>query len=141
MRLRSFSALLVAAALALAACSTIDSRIRRQQALFDSYPPNVQHHIRNGVIEVGYTPEMVVMALGEPDRKVEVRTDDGLADVWTYRKSVPGFSVGMGTGGYVGSGVGLGTGVSVGEPGRTEDQAVVEFWDGRVARFQALPPR
>jgi hypothetical protein len=141
MRLWSGTTLLAAAALALAACSTIDSRIGRQQALFDSYPPHVQQNIRNGVIEVGYTPEMVVMALGEPDRKVEMQAQDGVAEVWTYRKSVPGFAVGMGSGGYVGSGVGIGTGVTVGEPARSEDRAVVEFWGGRVSRFQALAPK
>jgi hypothetical protein len=139
MRLWSGTTLLLAAALA--ACSTIDSRIGRQQELFDSYPPNVQQNIRNGVIEVGYTPEMVVMALGEPDRKVEMQTQEGVAEVWTYRKSVPGFGVGMGSGGYVGSGVGIGTGVTVGEPARSEDRAVVEFWEGRVSRFQALAPK
>ena len=141
MRLRFCIALLAAAALALTACSTIDSRVRRQQALFDSYPPDVQHSIRNGRIEVGYTPEMVAMALGEPDRKVETRTEDGVAEVWTYRKNVPGFSVGMGSGSYLGSGVGIGSGVSVGEPARSEDEAVVEFWGGRVSRFHALAPQ
>ena len=141
MRLRFCIALLAAAALALTACSTIDSRIRKQQALFDGYPPDVQQNIRNGHIEVGYTPEMVAMALGEPDRKVETQTADGVAEVWTYRKSVPGFSVGMGSGSYVGSGVGIGSGVSVGEPPRSEDKAVVEFWRGRVARFHAPAPK
>ena len=140
MRLWSGTALL-AAALVLVACNTIDSRIGRQQALFDSYPPNVQQNIRNGVIEADYTPEMVVMALGKPDRKAEMQTQDGVAEVWTYRKSVPGFGVGMGSGGYVGSGVGIGTGVTVGEPARSEDRAVVEFWGGRVSRFQALAPK
>ena len=141
MRLRLCIALLAAAALALLACSTIDSRIHKRQALFDSYPPDVQHNIRNGRIEVGYTPEMVAMALGEPDRKVEAQTEDGVAEVWTYRKNVPGFSVGMGSGSYVGSGVGIGSGVSVGEPPRSEDEAVVEFWGGRVARFHVPAPK
>jgi len=141
MRPRFCIALLAAAALALSACSTIDSRIRKQQALFDSYPPDVQNNIRNGRIEVGYTQEMVAMALGEPDRKVEMQTEDGVAEVWSYRKSVPGFSVGTGSGTYVGSGVGIGSGVSVGDPPRSEDKAVVEFWGGRVARFQTPAPR
>jgi hypothetical protein len=112
MRIQSFAALLGIAAIALTACNTTGSRIRRQQALFDSYPPEVQQNIRNGVIEVGYTPEMVVMA--------------------------PGFGIGMGTGGYAGGGVGVGTGVTVGEPARSEDHAVVEFSGGRVKRFEAL---
>jgi hypothetical protein len=135
MRLRICIALLAAAAFALPACNTVDSRIRRQQALFDGYPPDVQNNIRNGRIAVGYTPEMVAMALGEPDRKVETRTEDGVAEVWSYRKSVPGFSVGMGSGTYLGSGVGIGSGISMGDPPRSEDEAVVEFWGGRVARF------
>jgi len=141
MRLRACIALLAAAAFALSACSTVDSRIRKQQALFDSYPPAVQNNIRNGRIEVGYTREMVAMALGEPDRKVETQTEDGVAEVWSYRKSVPGFSVGMGSGSYLGSGVGIGSGVSVGEPPRSEDAAIVEFWGGRVARFHTPAPR
>lgn len=128
-------------ALVLLACGTVDSRIARQQELFDGYPPDVQRNIRRGLIEVGYTPEMVVMALGEPDRKVEMQTEDGVAEVWSYRRSVPGFGVGMGTGGYVGSGVGIGTGVSVGEPPRSEERARVEFFGGRVTRFESVAPR
>ncbi len=139
MRLRGWLALLGATAIALAACSTTDSRIRRHQALFDGYPPEVQHDIRNGVIEIGYSPEMVLMALGKPDRRTEVQTGDGTAEIWTYRKNVPGFAIGMGSGGYVSSRVGVGTHVTVGEPARSEDQAVVEFWQGRVSRFQLTP--
>lgn len=138
---RSSFAVLAGALVALAACSTTGSRIRSQQALFDGYPPEVQQNIRNGVIQVGYTRDMVRMALGEPDRKVETQSEDGVTEVWTYRKSVPGLSVGMGTGGMIGSGVGIGTGVSVGEPARSEDQAVVEFSQDRVSRFQAAGPQ
>jgi hypothetical protein len=136
MRAQSFVALLAVAAIALVACSTTDSRISGRQELFDSYPPEVQQNIRNGIIEVGYTREMVVMALGEPDQKVEAQPEHEIAEVWTYRKSKPGFGIGMGTGSYVGSGVGVGTGVTMGEPARKEDRAVVEFSGGRVKRFQ-----
>ena len=139
MRLRGFLALLGAAAIALAACSTTDSRIRRHQALFDGYPPEVQHNIRNAGIGIGYSPEMVLMALGKPDRRTEVQTGDGTAEIWTYRKSVPGFAIGMGSGGTVSSRVGVGTHVTVGEPARSEDRAVVEFWQGRVSRFELTP--
>jgi hypothetical protein len=134
MRLRGLLALLGVAVIALAACSTTDSRIRRQQALFDGYPPEVQHNIRNGVIEIGY-----LMAFGNPDRRTEVQTGDGTAEIWTYRKSRPGFAIGMGSGGYVSSRVGVGTHVTVGEPARSEDRAVVEFWQGRVSRFELTP--
>ncbi len=139
MRLRGCLALLGAAAIALAACSTTDSRIRRHQALFDGYPPEVQHNLRNGVIGIGYSPAMVLMALGKPDRRTEVQTGDGTAEIWTYRKSVPGFAIGMGSGGTISSRVGVGTHVTVGEPARSEDRAVVEFWQGRVSRFELTP--
>jgi len=141
MRWRASLAVVAVALVASAACSTTSSRIRSQQELYDGYPPAVQENIRKGVIEVGYTPEMVRMALGEPDRTVVMETEDGPTEVWTYRKSVPGMSVGMGTGGMIGSGVGIGTGVSVGEPARSEDKAVVEFWQGKVSRFEAAGPR
>ncbi len=138
MRIWRSAVLLGIAAIALMACNTTGSRIRAQQELFDSYPPEVQENIRNGVVEVGYTPEMVVMALGEPDQKMAAKSEEGAEDVWTYRKSSPGFGIGLGTGGYAGSGVGIGTGVRMGEPARSEDRAVVEFSDGRVKRLQAL---
>ena len=141
MRVPASLALLAIASIALAACSTTDSRIRDQQELFDSYPPETQQNIRNGVIEVGYSREMVLMALGKPDRKVETQTEAGTLEVWTYQKSVPGFAIGMGSGRYIGSGVGVGTSVSVGEPARSEDLAVVEFSQGLVSRFQAVAPR
>jgi hypothetical protein len=139
MRLRRILALLSAAVIGLAACNTTESRIRRQQALFEGYPPEVQHNIRNGVIEIGYSPDMVLMALGSPDRRTEVKTGDGTAVIWTYRKSWPGFTVEMGSGGYVSSRVGVSSRVAVGEPAGSEDRAVVEFWQGRVSRFEFVP--
>jgi hypothetical protein len=140
MRFPAWLAPLGAAAIALAACSTTDSRIRRHQDLFDSYPPEVQRNLRRGAIEIGYTPEMVRMALGEPDRRTQVQDLDGASEIWIYRRSVPGFAVGMGSGGTLGSRVGVGTHVTVGEPARSEERAVVEFWEGRVSRFHLTSP-
>jgi hypothetical protein len=136
MRTRGLAALLAIAAIALGACSTTGSRIRSQQELFDSYPPEVQENIRSGIVEVGYTPEMVIMALGEPDEKLAEKPEGAAAEVWIYRKSTPGFGIGMGTGGYVGSNVGIGTGVRVGEPARSKDRAWIEFSEGRVKRVR-----
>lgn len=126
--------------IAAAACVTTDSRSPRDQALFESFPPSVQQNIRQGTIEVGYTPEMVRMALGEPDRRTQVETEDGLLEVWTWRTSRPGIGIGIGTGRSIGSHVGVGTQVSVGKPPTTQERAVVEFRDGRVVRFRATTP-
>ena len=127
--------------LTLAGCSTTSSRIRERQPLFDSYPEHVQQNLRAGVIDVGYTPEMVVIALGEPGRKAEVATEDGVTQVWTWWKSSPGIAIGLGGWNYLGGHVGLGTGVSVGDPPRREMQAVVEFRSGRVSRFEVPAAR
>jgi hypothetical protein len=128
------------ALLALLACSTTGSRIRRHQDAFDHYPERVQQNLRNGVIEVGYTPEMVFIALGEPDRKVDVVTGEVAAQVWTWWKSRPGIGVSLGGYNSLGSSVGLGTGMTLGEDSRREETAVVEFRGDRVHRFERLAP-
>jgi hypothetical protein len=131
-------AVLGAAACALLACETIGSRVKANQALFDTYPPEVQDKILAGDIEVGFTPEMVEMAWGEPYRKDQVTGEDFVAEVWTWSRSVPGIGVGMGTGGYYGGNVGIGTGVLVGEGGHREDRAQVEFRNGKVVTFSNI---
>ena len=123
-------------ALALAGCNSTGSRIRQHRELFDSYPPEVQQNLRNGAIEPGYTPEMVVIALGEPDRKADVVTGEVAAQVWTWWRSSPGVGVTLGGWNTLGSRVGLGSGVSFGERPRREQRAVVEFRGGRVYGFE-----
>ena len=131
------AALWIAAGL-LAGCSTIASRIEHNQALFDSYPAEVQEKIRAGEIAVGFTPEMVEMAWGEPYRKDQVTGEDFVAEVWTWTRSIPGVGIGMGTGGYYGGHVGVGTGVLIGDGARREDRAQVEFRNGKVVTFRNL---
>jgi hypothetical protein len=72
------------AALVLAGCATVDSRIRQNTALFATYSPEVQAKIRAGRIEVGFTREMVEMALGPPDRVFKRLTAEGETVIWTY---------------------------------------------------------
>ncbi len=128
--------LVLALCVALAGCSTIGSRIRRNQDLFDSYPPEIQQRIRAGELAVGFTPEMVEMSWGKPSRRDQVTGEDMVAEVWTWSRSVPGVGIGMGTGGYYGGGVGVGTGILIGEGSRREDRAQVEFRNGKVSSFR-----
>jgi hypothetical protein len=120
----------------LAGCSTIDSRIRASQGLFDSYPPETQAKIRAGEIAVGFTPEMVLMAWGEPSRREQVTGEEFVADLWTWSRTTPGVGIGVGSGGYYGGNVGIGTGILVGEGRRYEDRAQVEFRNGEVTAFR-----
>lgn len=68
----------------LSGCSTINSRIRENQALFDGLPADTQDKIRQGVVEVGYTPQMVFMAMGEPHERRSTRAADRESSVWIY---------------------------------------------------------
>jgi hypothetical protein len=71
-------------ALVLAGCNTVDSRIREKSAVFDQMPPADQAKVRQGTIAVGFTPDMVYMALGRPDA-IRQRTSTGPQEtVWIY---------------------------------------------------------
>ena len=75
--------------LLLAGCaSTPAQRIEQNQTAFDSFPVAVQARIRGGQIDLGFQPEMVRIALGEPQRKLVRRTAAGDTDIWLYIDSV-----------------------------------------------------
>jgi hypothetical protein len=105
------------ALLAATACSTVDSRIAKNRAAFEAWPPAVQDKVIRGEIGVGFTPDQVRVALGEPDRVWTRTSADGTSEVWSYRDRGPRFSfgVGVGVGSWGGSrgtfgGVGIHTG-------------------------------
>lgn len=93
------------------ACSTFESRIKENQTVFDKLSPADQQTVRAGFIKVGFTPEMVYMALDKPERKVAGATAG--EETWIYHNiySTSG-SVGMSqkivtnTNGVVGSKIG-----------------------------------
>lgn len=74
--------LLLLALGAVAGCDTIASRIQEKPALFAQLDPVVQQGIQHGRIGVGFTPEMVYLALGRPTT-IETAAD-GSDTVWTY---------------------------------------------------------
>ena len=89
MKTKSFFVILTVIALAftLGACSsTPDSRIRRNQALFDTFTPEQQSMIRQGIVGVGFTPDMVSIAMGTADQ-VRTRTvSQGEQTIWIYNR-------------------------------------------------------
>lgn len=79
--------LLLLLPLILSACvSTPASRIAENQDYFDSLPLADQARIRSGQIDIGFTPDMVRLALGEPSRILVRRQADTPAplEVWLY---------------------------------------------------------
>lgn len=83
--LRTFLSWVLPAVFAfLAGCASPETRIGQNTELFDRLSPEQQQLIREGRVALGFTPEMVYLAVGEPDRKW-TRTDaDGRSQVWTY---------------------------------------------------------
>lgn len=68
----------------LAGCATPAARIRQNPEPFAQLAPDQQEMIRRGQVAVGFTAEMVRLALGEPDR-YSTRTDaDGTSEIWSY---------------------------------------------------------
>ncbi len=99
--LRSLSVLVVL--IAVAGCSTPASRIQNHQAAFDAWPAAVQQEVRAGRAGIGFTPEMVQVALGEADRRYTRTSLQGTSEVWVYLDHGPKFSIGVGLGGYSGN--------------------------------------
>jgi hypothetical protein len=75
---------LIALASLLAGCSTIDSRIKENPALFASLDPQTQADIRKGGVQIGYTMDIVYIALGKPDETSERVTSAGRETIWIY---------------------------------------------------------
>lgn len=125
------------AAFLLAGCSTPQSRARGHAELMESLSPEDRALIEAGEVDLGFTREMVEVALGEPDRTYVERTAEGETVIWAYhaRRGLSGLSVGVGTGiGFGGGGTSYGGGVSVGSGGRLlpEEKMRVVFQEGRV---------
>ncbi len=68
----------------LVGCSTPETRIRNNPELFNSLAPGDQDLIKQGKVAIGFSPEMVKLAVGEPDR-IYTRTDAaGRNESWVY---------------------------------------------------------
>jgi len=75
--------------LLLAGCvATPADRIAKNPELFAALPVADQDRIRLGQIELGFTPDMVRLALGDPDRHMVRRAVDGTAEIWFYVETV-----------------------------------------------------
>jgi hypothetical protein len=119
--------------LMLACASTPADRIEDQQALFDTYPSDVQQKIREGLVAPGFDEAMVRMALGDPDETSTEVDESGETLRWAYTKSQPGVSIGLGGGGY-GGGTAMGGGVGIGSGPQKDYLAIVDFRDGKVVK-------
>lgn len=79
-----FRILLGAVVLMLIGCSTVDSRIQEKPEVFSSLDPATQAKIKQGIIDVGFTSDMVYIALGKPDEIRERSSQAGRETSWKY---------------------------------------------------------
>ena len=77
--------LMLAAVAALAGCATPASRIKANPQLFASIAPANQELIKRGQIGLGFTPDMVLLALGEPDAIAQHADASGTSEIWRYQ--------------------------------------------------------
>jgi hypothetical protein len=70
--------------LLLAGCATPARRIEQNRELFDSLPVAAQARIRGGQIDLGFSPDMVRIALGEPQRRLVRRAAGNEIEIWLY---------------------------------------------------------
>lgn len=117
--------------------SSPQSRIKKNQAAFDTYPAGTQAAITRGEVLVGFTPEQVTLSQGKPDDVVTRTSESGVSEVWIYRDT--GSRVGLGLGfGMGGGSVGTGVGVSTGGRRYPDERLRVVFTAGRVTSVEQV---
>jgi len=106
--------------------------------MYEAFPSDVQRKVSAGEVGVGFTYDMVFLALGKPDQKFTRAEAGGQTEVWVYKKEKPqiSFGIGMGSGSY-GGGSSHATGVGVSTTTMPSDEYMrVAFRDGRVSSVE-----
>ena len=65
-------------------CQTVESRIKEKPEAFAKADLATQEKITQGIIDLGYSEDLVYLALGAPDEKRETLTADGKTVTWIY---------------------------------------------------------
>ncbi len=74
----------------LVGCSNgISARIAEKSAMYEQLRPEIQQNLRDGLVEPGYTADMVYIALGAPTRTVVKDTSHGKVGYWIYDNLYP----------------------------------------------------
>lgn len=75
----------VAAGFILAGCTTPSTRPSKTPTTATKLEPGIHAKVRKGIIEPGFTPEMVYLALGKPTTPADGLADATVNGTWIYR--------------------------------------------------------
>lgn len=94
MKTAIFGGAALACAVFVAGCNSnpksgIALRIQEKSAVFAQLTPEQKKNIEGGAIEVGFTTDMVYMALGKPYKEREKSAPEGKVVMWTYHNYYP----------------------------------------------------
>jgi len=131
--------------------STPQSRADENPDLFGSFTTAQKETILKGEVDLEFTPEMVMMAAGLPDKKAKKRSELRETEVWTYYKYSPRaiyayegrydywdhFSYNSYYGCYLRRPY-FGRSVSYASGGDREKNLVVDFQSGRVVAYEMV---
>jgi len=67
-----------------AGCQSVESRIKEKPEVFANVDKATQDKIKQGIVDLGYTTDMVYLALGEPDQKRESVNAAKQTASWVY---------------------------------------------------------
>lgn len=85
MNRRLLTTFMLAASLGfLGGCQTVDDRIKEKPGVFAKLDSATQDKIKQGIIDLGYTEDMVYFALGKPDQMRESLNANGKNTTWIY---------------------------------------------------------
>lgn len=68
----------------LAGCQTVESRIKERPEAFYRLDTATQDKILQGIIDIGFSEDMVYLALGDPSEKRERITENARTQIWIY---------------------------------------------------------
>jgi len=77
---------LLVAGLGLAGCSSVADPTASRGEMDGALPVRTQQRLLRGTVLVGDTPDMVRLALGEPDQRADAPDAAGPGSVWIYKK-------------------------------------------------------
>jgi hypothetical protein len=122
-------------------CSSVHSRIEQNRPQYSTWPLEVREKIAAGKVDVGFTPQQVRVALGEPDYISTRTTADGTTEVWGYRERGPRFGFGVGVGSFGGHGA-TSIGVATNSSARDDEKLRVVFdRNGKVSSIEEAQRR